>query len=57
MLAWVMMFSILAAAAAYFGFFGPGGFAAAIAQLFLIVFLILWAAGTLVSLMQDEPPV
>ena len=56
MLAWVMMFSILAAAA-YLGFFGPGGFAAAIAQLFLIVFLILWAAGTLVSLMQDEPPV
>jgi uncharacterized membrane protein YtjA (UPF0391 family) len=56
MFAWVVTFFILAAAAVYLGLSGLGGLAAVIVQLLLMLFLILMAAGTLVSLMQDEPP-
>ena len=57
MFGWALTFFVLAAVAAYMGFFGLTGIAAEFVKLLFVMFLILLAGSSLLGLIRDEPPI
>lgn len=56
MLGWAIFFFIVALVAAAFGFGGIAGTAAGIAQLLFVVFVVLFVASLIVSLVRGKRP-
>jgi len=52
MLGWVATFLVLAAVAAYLGFFALPGFAGLLAKIFMAVFLVLLVASGAMSVLR-----
>lgn len=56
MLGWAIFFFLIAIVAAAFGFGGIAGTAAGIAKLLFVVFIVLFLASLIVSLVRGKRP-
>lgn len=56
MFGWALTFLVLAAIAAYLGFFGLAVSAAALVKMLFLVLLLLLAGSGLIGLIRGEPP-